>query len=228
MAKLYNLARMTTATTGPGTITLGSAVSGFLTFALAGVANGDVVAYAIKDGASSEIGTGTYTSAGTTLTRSVTKSTNSNSAISLSGTAEVFISPRAEDIANLGQAQTFTADQTFSAGIISTVVLTSEWTIDASGAFIAITASSSSSVFAAGGGLVQISEHTSSGDTAVFLAGNGVVKLISQTGTGFSVTTTPGAAAFGFNWDGVSGYRIYNGSGATRNFSAAGLRTRAV
>jgi hypothetical protein len=98
MPKLYNLARMTTATTGTGTITLGSAVSGYLTFALAGISTGEIVSYGIKDGANSEIGTGTYTSAGTTLTRSVTKSTNSNNAISLSGTAEVFITPRAEDL----------------------------------------------------------------------------------------------------------------------------------
>ena len=98
MAKLYNLARMTTATTGTGTITLGAAVSGYLSFAAAGVANGDVVDYAIKDGANSEHGTGTYASSGTTLSRTVTKSTNGNAAISLSGTAEVFISPRAETL----------------------------------------------------------------------------------------------------------------------------------
>src|SRR3954471_12264390 len=98
MAKLYNLARMTTATTGTGTIALGAAVSGYLTFALAGVADGDVVSYGINDGSSSEVGTGVYTAAGTTLTRSVTKSTNSNAAINLSGTAQVFITARAEDI----------------------------------------------------------------------------------------------------------------------------------
>lgn len=98
MPKLVNLARMTTATAGTGTITLGSAVAGYLTFAQAGVADGDVVSYAIKDDSNSEIGTGTYTSAGTTLTRTVTKSTNSNAAISLSGAAEVFITPRAEDL----------------------------------------------------------------------------------------------------------------------------------
>ena len=56
MAKLYNLARVNTATTGTGTITLGSAVAGYLTFALAGVADGDVVDYGIKDGSNSEIG----------------------------------------------------------------------------------------------------------------------------------------------------------------------------
>ena len=89
---------MTTATAGTGTLTLDAAVSGYLTFALAGVANADIVDYAIKDGSNSEIGTGTYTSVGTTLTRTVTKSTNSNAAISLSGTAEVAISPRAETL----------------------------------------------------------------------------------------------------------------------------------
>lgn len=102
MAKLYNLARMTTATTGTGTLTLGSAVPGFLTFAQSGVANGETISYTIRDGNNTEIGTGVYTSAGTTLTRNVTKSTNSDSLISLSGNAEVYISPRKEDILNTG------------------------------------------------------------------------------------------------------------------------------
>ena len=111
MPKLYNLARMTTATTGTGTITLGAAVSGYLTFALAGVSDGDVVDYGIKDGANSEIGTGTYTASGTTLTRTVTKSTNSNSAISLSGSAEVFITPRAETLNDASLLTTGTVAQ---------------------------------------------------------------------------------------------------------------------
>jgi len=54
MGRLYNLARVRTSTTGTGTITLGGAVTGFLTFAGAGVQNGDVVAYAIRDGSNSE------------------------------------------------------------------------------------------------------------------------------------------------------------------------------
>jgi hypothetical protein len=97
MAKLYNLARVFTSTAGTGTITLGSAVSGFLTFSGAGVADGDVVTYAISDGTNSEIGRGTYAASGTTLTRSVIRSTNSNTAISLSGNAQVFITAAAED-----------------------------------------------------------------------------------------------------------------------------------
>lgn len=98
MAKLYNLARVSTATTGTGTITLGTAVSGFLTFANAGVSDGEIVSYGIKDGSNSEVGYGTYTASGTTLTRTVRRSTNANAAISLSGSAEVFITALAEDL----------------------------------------------------------------------------------------------------------------------------------
>jgi hypothetical protein len=98
MAKLFNLARMSTATTGTGTITLGSAISGFLSFADSGVSDGDVVTYAISDGSSGEIGRGTYTSSGTTLSRdTILASTNSGSAITLSGSAQVIISGSAND-----------------------------------------------------------------------------------------------------------------------------------
>lgn len=108
MAKLYNLARMSTATTGTGTITLGSAVSGYLSFSSAGISDGDTITYAIKDSTNSEIGRGVYTASGTTLTRTVLKSTNSNSAISLSGSAEVFITAAAEDITDLPTARKIT------------------------------------------------------------------------------------------------------------------------
>lgn len=106
---LRNLARVTTATTGTGTITLGAAVNGFLTFAHAGVADGEAVTYCIADGANSEIGRGTYTSSGTTLSRdTVLRSTGSGNTgkITLSGTAQVFITPAAEDLLPLGAVLT--------------------------------------------------------------------------------------------------------------------------
>ena len=91
MAKLFNRAKMTTSTTGAGTVTLGTASVGFQSFADAGVSNGDVVQYVIEEGSNFEIGTGTYTASGTTLTRTPTESTNSNNAITLGGAATVSV-----------------------------------------------------------------------------------------------------------------------------------------
>lgn len=98
MAVLKNRAKMSTSTTGTGTITLGSSESGYQSFADAGVANADVVRYVIEDGSNFEIGTGTYTSSGTLLSRTVSESSNSNNAINLSGSATVFIGATAADI----------------------------------------------------------------------------------------------------------------------------------
>ncbi len=89
---------MSTSTTGTGTITLGAAEDGYQTFADAGVANADAVRYVIEDGSNWEIGTGAYTASGTTLSRNVIESSNSDAAINLSGDGIVFIGATAEDI----------------------------------------------------------------------------------------------------------------------------------
>lgn len=128
MAKvLYDLARMTTATTGTGTITLGSAATSggvtFLSFSAAGVADGDTVTYAIADTNASEIGRGVYTASGTTLTRTVLKSTNSNTAINLSGNAQVFITAAAEDLPAIAVGKALTVSNTLTlAGTDSTTM----------------------------------------------------------------------------------------------------------
>jgi len=97
MVTLVNRAKMTTATTGTGTITLGSAESGYQSFADAGVADATVVRYVIEDGTAWEIGTGTYTASGTTLSRTVSESSNADAAISLSGSAVVYVTATAAD-----------------------------------------------------------------------------------------------------------------------------------
>lgn len=98
MVKLVNRAKMSTATTGTGTITLGSAESGYQSFADAGVADGETVRYVIEDGTAWEIGTGTYTASGTTLSRTVTESSNSDAAINLSGSAVVYVTATESDV----------------------------------------------------------------------------------------------------------------------------------
>jgi hypothetical protein len=100
---VLNRARMTTATSGTGTVTLGSAVSKFATFAEAGAANATQYAYCIEDGNDFEIGIGTYTTSGTTFSRdTVTLSKIAGVAgttkLTLSGTAEIFITARASDL----------------------------------------------------------------------------------------------------------------------------------
>lgn len=108
MVKLVNRAKMTTATTGTGTITLGSAVDGYQTFANAGVANGNIVRYTIEDGSAWEIGLGTYSSTGNTLTRGTIES-STGAAINLSGNATVFCTIAAADLQELIDfADTFT------------------------------------------------------------------------------------------------------------------------
>ena len=106
MPKLYNRAGVATATTGTGTVTLGSALAAgtaiksasFRTLADAGVANGETVRYLILDGNGAwEYRTGTYTHAGTTLSRTLGAS-STGSLLNLSGDAQVFITAIAEDL----------------------------------------------------------------------------------------------------------------------------------
>lgn len=104
MVTLVNRAKMTTATTGTEALTLGAASDGFQSFADAGVADGDVVRYVIEDGNAWEIGLGTYTSSGTTLTRQVLESSAGGSAINLSGNATVFVAAAGADFLSTPQS----------------------------------------------------------------------------------------------------------------------------
>jgi hypothetical protein len=87
-----------TTTTGTGTLTLGGAVAGFQTFAIIG--NGNTTYYAIVDPTTGvwEVGVGTYTASGTTLSRTtVFESSNSGSLVNFAaGSKNVFCTYPAE------------------------------------------------------------------------------------------------------------------------------------
>jgi len=100
----------TTTTTGTGTVTLAGAVTGFQTFSVIG--DGNTTYYAITSGNDWEVGIGTYTASGTTLSRdTILESSNSGSAITLSGTSNVFVTYPAEKSGHKDDTNTIYSEQ---------------------------------------------------------------------------------------------------------------------
>lgn len=81
----------TTTTTGTGTVTLAGAATGFQTFAAVG--DGNSTYYTIAGTSEWEVGIGTYTASGTTLSRTtVISSSNAGSLVNFSaGSKNVFV-----------------------------------------------------------------------------------------------------------------------------------------
>lgn len=85
--------KVTTTTTGTGAITLGAAVTGFQDFSVIG--NGNTTYYTISDSVTGawEVGLGTYSSTGPTLTRNtVLDSSNAGALVNFAaGSKDVFV-----------------------------------------------------------------------------------------------------------------------------------------
>lgn len=83
----------TTTTTGTGTVTLLGAATGYQSFSVIGNANDTYYCIAGQSSSEWEVGIGTYTSSGTTLSRTtVLESSNSGSLVNFSaGTKDVFV-----------------------------------------------------------------------------------------------------------------------------------------
>lgn len=98
---LKDRVKVTSTTTGTGTFTLGSAALGYDDFSVIG--DGNTTYYTISIAADWEVGIGTYTASGTTLSRdTVLASSNSGSLVNFgAGTKDVFVTYSATKSVNL-------------------------------------------------------------------------------------------------------------------------------
>lgn len=103
---LKDRVKETTTTTGTGTITLAGASTGFQSFAAVG--DGNTTYYTITNGTDWEVGIGTYTSSGTTLSRdTILESSNSGNAVNWgAGTKDVFVTYPAEKSVDIARSFT--------------------------------------------------------------------------------------------------------------------------
>ena len=93
---LKDRVKETTTTTGTGTYTLAGAVTGYQSFSVVG--DGNTTYYTVTDGTDWEVGIGTYTLSGTTLSRdTILESSNAGSAVNWgAGSKDVFLTYPAE------------------------------------------------------------------------------------------------------------------------------------
>ena len=109
----------TTTTTGTGSVTLAGAVLGYQSFSVIG--NGNTTFYTIADqgGSNWEVGVGTYTSSGTTLSRdTILASSNAGSLVNFtSGTKTVFVTYPSEKSVNLDSSGNVSPLGTVASGV---------------------------------------------------------------------------------------------------------------
>ena len=208
MTKLVNRAKMTTLTVGTGTMVLLSAVAGYQSFAAAGVVDGDVVQYVIEDGTAWEIGTGTFTTLGLTLTRTVTESSNSGSAITLTGAAVVFVSAVEANIVQLTKAQTLTSKTLTDPAIIGTI-LEDVFTITDGAAFEIDPGNGSIQLITLGASRTPLATNFAAGEAITLMVDDGTAYTLTWTDATFGgsgvVWKTDGGVAPTLN---TTGYTV--------------------
>jgi hypothetical protein len=187
-----------------------------------------------------------YSSASNTLAKLAGNTTSTKKYLSQTGTGSVSAAPAwaqvaAADISGLGTAatqntgtsganipllnaaNTFSALETFSAGIAATQSITSANTIDASGqTAVSVTNGSSVAIAFSNMGFVFITD-TNTGHTAFFGLISGGATLI-WSDSNWVAGAAPSAGNSSVAWNG-SAFAIYNNTGATHGYKVITLRT---
>jgi hypothetical protein len=123
---LKDRVKVLSTTTGTGTFTLGSAVSGFQNFSVIGDGNSTYYTIAAQGSEDWEVGIGTYTASGTLLSRdTILESSNGGTAVNFAaGTKDVFVTYPAERSVYLDSAGSYPVQNTFNTLNATTAVLT--------------------------------------------------------------------------------------------------------
>jgi hypothetical protein len=98
---------------------------------------------------------------------------------------------------------------------------------DGSGSMITV-ANGASGAIVAGSGLLVLTDTNVTGQSAVYLVGGSSGTLIAGGSIYVASTTTPAAGKVSVQYDGVTGYKIYNAQGSSITFGVAFLTSRAT
>jgi hypothetical protein len=194
---LKDRVKETTTTAGTGTITLAGASTGYQSFSVIG--NGNTTYYAIVGSTEWEVGIGTYTSSGTTLSRdTVLESSNSGSLVNFSaGSKDVFVTYPAER-----------SVYTNGAGSVITPATASAVSVESGGT--GLTSGTSGGVLYYSASNTLASSAALAANAIVLGGGAGAAPATTTTGTGVVTALSNNANATG-------GFATINGTATLTN-----------